>query len=585
MENVRSLKRVKEVILTRVSRNFLISALLFIASWVIVAFGQPAWCPQLCLISSVCGYALFWLAVQRIKRRAFWWASSWYFCVQLIQLSWLTSIEYQGYYILGVYLFLCACLGLQFGVLTHFLLKGQRPCLYRVIAAASLWTLLEWCRLFIMCGFSWNPVGIAMTGSTYYLQFASVFGIYGLTFWVVLANGIFFQALAFRSNFRLIGLWIGVVMIPCIYGYCALYGPWSRGHSQDKPELSVGLVQTGLLPSQKVPLPGKSADFIAPIDQWKRILSNLHAQNKKWDLIVLPEAVVPMRSDFCVYPYEMVYSELKQIFNEDLTSYAPPLKPPYAQFRYLQGAPVLCVSNGYLAQLIANMYKSEIVLGLDHYDPVSGNNYNSAFYLSPGKQSMQRYDKQVLLPLAEYLPFRWLKALTKRYGITEFFTHGKQASVMGERYPFSLSICYEETFPHLIRSGRLQGADFFINVTNDNYYPFSKLPEQHFSHARVRAVENGVFLLRACNTGVTAAVDPFGGVVARLGDGGLGSEVLQGVLTVTVPLESHKTLYMLWGDAGIICLAISGLFAFVFFQKKSSSLASAVDLNLKKMDL
>ncbi|MGE0670391.1 MAG: apolipoprotein N-acyltransferase, partial [Parachlamydiales bacterium] len=217
--------------------------------------------------------------------------------------------------------------------------------------------------------------------------------------------------------------------------------------------------------------------------------------------------------------------------------------------------------------------------------PASGNNYNSAFYLSPEMQSIQRYDKQVLLPLAEYLPFRWLKALTKRYGITEFFTHGKESTVMGERYPFSLSICYEETFPHLIRSGRVMGADLFINVTNDNYYPFSKLPEQHFSHARVRAVENGVFLLRACNTGVTAAVDPFGRVVARLGDGGQGSEVLQDVLTVTVPRESHKTLYMLWGDAGIICLAISGLIAFVFIQKKTSLLASAVDLNLKKMDL
>lgn len=129
------------------------------------------------------------------------------------------------------------------------------------------------------------------------------------------------------------------------------------------------------------------------------------------------------------------------------------------------------------------------------------------------------------------------------------------------------------------------GAELFINVTNDNYYPFSRLPEQHFSHARVRAVENGVYLLRACNTGVTAAVDQFGRVVARLGDGRKESEMLQGVLTVAIPQESHKTLYMLWGDAGIIALAVSCFLAFLVFQKKSSRASSAVELNLKKMNL
>ncbi|MBS0652790.1 MAG: apolipoprotein N-acyltransferase [Verrucomicrobia bacterium] len=551
-----------------------------------MAFGQPAWCPQLCFISGICGFALIWLSVQRIEKGKSWWAAGWYFCVQLVQLSWLTSIEYQGYYILGVYVFLCACLGLQFGLLTRFFLHAEKPSLPRVLAAASLWTLMEWCRLFILCGFSWNPVGIALTDSLYFLQFASVLGIYGLTFWVILANGLLFRALAFGCRLRSLALWLGVVVLPCIYGYLALNSPLSNASAKLEPRsLSVGLVQTGLLPSQKVPLPGKSGDFIAPIDQWVRILSSLKAQNEKWDLIVFPEAVVPMRADFCVYPYDQVRSELQKIYGSDLASHAPPLKSPYAQVRYLQGAPVLCVSNAFLAQMIANMYGSEVVIGLDHYDPTSGNNYNSAFHFAPKMQKMQRYDKQVLLPLAEYLPFGWLKALTKRYGITEFFSHGSKPSVIGERFPFSISICYEETFPHLIRSGRVMGAELFINVTNDNYYPFSRLPEQHFSHARVRAVENGVYLLRSCNTGVTAAVDRFGRVVARLGDGRKESETLQGVLTVAIPRESHKTLYMFWGDAGIIGLAVSCFLAFLAFQKKTSRSSSAVDLNLKKMNL
>ncbi len=557
----------RKVILAIVKSSFVVPSL-FLISWLIVGFGQPAWCPQLCFISGISGFALLWLSIQRIEKGKFWWAAGWYSCVQLIQLSWLTSIEYQGYYILGVYLFLCACLGLQFGALTHFFLRAKKPDLTRVLASACLWTLMEWFRLFILCGFSWNPIGIALTESVYFLQFASIWGIYGLTFWVILANGLFFQALAFRRNLRLIGVWFAVVITPCIYGYFALHPPISNAHPQKKPQsLSVGLVQTGLLPSQKVPLPGKLRDFIAPIDQWKRILSNLHSENKKWDLIVFPEAVVPMRADFCIYPYEELLSELWQIYGAVLMKHLPPLKPPYAQRRYSQGVPVIYVSNAFVAQMIANRYEAEVVIGLDHYDPVSGNNYNSAFHLMPNGQQMQRYDKQVLLPLAEYLPFAWLKSLTRRYGITEFFSHGQQPSVIGGHVPFSLSICYEETFPHVIRSGRVMGAELFINVTNDNYYPFSRLPEQHFSHARVRAVENGVFLLRACNTGVTAAVDRYGRVVARLGDHRKESEMLQGILTVDIPQESHKTLYMLWGDAGIISLAVLGFLAFLVFQK------------------
>ncbi len=569
MENARGPTLVREVILAIVKSNFFVVSGLFLTSWLIVAFGQPAWCPQLCSISAISGFALLWLSIQRIKKGKFWWSSGWYFCVQLIQLSWLTSIEYQGYYIIGVYLFLCGCLGLQFGVLTHFFLRAEKPDMTRVLASACFWTLMEWCRLFILCGFSWNPVGIAMTDSLYCLQFAGVLGIYGLTFWVILANGLFFQILAFQRNFRSIALWLSVVLVPWIYGYLTLHNLLPNARARMNPQsLSVGLVQTGLLPSEKVPLPGKSGDFIHPIDQWKRILSNLRSENKEWDLIIFPEAVVPMRADFCIYPYEELLFELRQVYGADVTNYLPPLKPPYAQVRRLQGIPIACVSNAFIAQMIANRYKAEVVIGLDHYDSISGNNYNSAFHFMPNAQKMRRYDKKVLLPLAEYLPFYWLKSLTKKYGITEFFSHGNQASVMGERFPFSLSICYEETFPYLIRSGRMLGAELFINVTNDNYYPFSRLPEQHFSHARLRAVENGVFLLRACNTGVTAAVDPYGRVVARLGDRQKESELLQGVLTVTIPQESHKTLYMLWGDAGIITLAVSGFLGFFLFQKK-----------------
>ncbi|NRA91006.1 MAG: apolipoprotein N-acyltransferase, partial [Simkaniaceae bacterium] len=214
------------------------------------------------------------------------------------------------------------------------------------------------------------------------------------------------------------------------------------------------------------------------------------------------------------------------------------------------------------AQAIADYYESELVLGLDSKDDRA--HYNAAFHFSPfGKKVISRYEKRVLLPLAEYLPFSFLKPLVARYGITGFFNHGKDPKVVGEKHPMSLSVCYEECFPHIIREGRIKGAKLFVNVTNDGWYPYSKLPEQHFIHGRIRAIENGAPLLRACNTGVTAGVDRFGRTVAKFVDHEGRFELKKGALFVHMDLSSHQTLYTFWGD-GCIVLVSSLFLAFLF---------------------
>jgi apolipoprotein N-acyltransferase len=456
------------------------------------------------------------------------------------------------------------------------------------------------------------------------MQFAGIWGIYGLSFFVIFANGILFYILASKDvlgrisrcanglksgvstelkpqnwtiltslesgigevlkrikwdaflcklKFKFLkswGGWFGLIAIPYLYGYLVLDSSLLKtDQRQMESTISVGLVQTGLLPSQKTPLPRKADHFIPLMDQWKRILLSLQAADKEWDLIVFPEVTVPMFANCYIYPYEVVLSELKEIYGKDLTRCLPPLQAPYAEVQFVGGKAILCVSNAFFAQIIANQYHAEIAVGLDHYDSISNKYYNSAFYFTPSGDKAERYDKQVLLPLAEYLPFKWLESLTRRYGISDFFSHGKQACVLGKRVLFSPSICYEETFPHLIRSGRLMGANLLINLTNDSYYPFSKLPEQHFSHARVRAVENGVFLIRACNTGITAVVDRFGREVARFGSRKKESEVMRGVLTVAIAQQSHQTPYLFWGDFGIVGIALVVLSAFLFFQIKT----------------
>lgn len=567
MEKAERHRKMTQEALKKLNPCALLNILLYLGGWFIVAFGQPARSLHLGIVAAACGFALFWMSVRGVERKPrFWISSSWFFCVQLIQLSWFTSIEYQGYYILFVYVALCVFLALQFGLITHFIFAQPALKIMPILACASLWTLMEWSRLFVICGFSWNPIGIALSGTLPSVQVSSLLGVYGLSFWVFLVNAYAYRISRAQQKWKAASLWIGLAAAPYLFG--SIY---VQCHSKKDPAdktLSVALVQTGLLPSQKIPLPGRWDDFIAPIDQWKNILQLLKNETQaRWDLIVFPEAVVPLRADYCFYSYTQAVNELVGIFGVDAVAALPPLKAPYAENRWIKDGWAWCVSNAFWAQVIANFYDSEVVVGLDHQDFATDRNYNAAFYFKPGQQNLVRYDKQVLLPLAEYLPMPWLKTLTKSYGITDFFSHGDETKIFGNKIRFSPSICYEETFPERIREGRVKGAELFINVTNDNYYPFSKLPVQHFTHARLRAVENGVPLLRACNTGVTAIVDHLGRTVASLGDAEEDPERFKGVLNISFAPTTHRTLYTFWGDKGIIGISM-GLLLLYFLRSR-----------------
>jgi apolipoprotein N-acyltransferase len=557
--------------------------LFFLASWGIVAFGQPAWSPSLSLFSAVLGFALFWVSIaQCSSRQKIFISGGWFACIQLVHLSWMTSIEFQGVYILFVYGILCLLLGVQFSLLTFFLRDVRSLTPLGILAAAALWTGMEWSRLKVLCGFTWNPVGLSLTASVPTLQFAAVWGVYGLSFWVILVNlaavKLFFATREKKKTCALI--WMGLALVPVLFGTWHL----SRAPQNEGKRISAALVQTGLLPSQKVPLPGRHDEFISPLNQWIEILRLLKSNNQShWDLVVLPEAVVPYPATDAVYLYAAVLKCVAQELGDEAVLHQPPLLFPYAELRELRGEKVWCVTNAFWGQLISNHFYSEVIAGLDHREPSLGKNYNAAFHFFPFQREISRYDKRVLLPLAEYLPFHFLKKWTQNYGIVEFFTPGSEAAVTGSCVPLSISVCYEETFAALMREGRKKGAELFVNVTNDSYYPYSRLPKQHFDHARLRAVENGIPLMRSCNTGLTVAVDRFGQVVAQLGEGGKKSEWIKGVLDLSLKVENHWTLYSYWGDLGILVLCVGILIGFSI--KKSLAGMKFFFNDLLKMNL
>ena len=534
------------------------SACAFFISLSVVALGQPARIGWLGAWAAVLGFALFFIGIPQnfSKKQRFLWGTSWFSLVQLVQLSWMTSIEFQGYYILLVYFLLSLGIGAQFGLLTLFIPQHGRLSALHVLSGAALWTLMEYARLYFLCGFSWNPTGLSLTHFLSSLQFVSLFGVYGLTFWVMLTNLCALKAWREKCKIN-IAAWLLVAAIPYLFGisYLAFHVPQS---GQASTPMQAALIQTDLLPSQKMRYPGRTKEYVSPFVQWIRIIKGLKKEFVEgWDVIILPEAALPLQSDVSHYPFNAVRELLMKELGIGVEKDFPPFTYPYAEESQM------FVSNLFWCQTLSNHFKSELIAGFDYTDPVAKKNYNSAFYLKPGHSSVERYDKQVLLPVAEYLPFHFLKGLGKRFGVYEFFSQGKESKVFGEKILFSPSICYEETFPGIMREGRLKGAQVFVNVTNDNYFPRSSLHNQHLFHARLRAVENGIPLVRACNSGVSAAIDCFGRILSRMD---VSRREENCVLNCSLNSYTLPTLYSLWGDAGILICSLMVLFAFLISQ-------------------
>ncbi|MBA3957542.1 MAG: apolipoprotein N-acyltransferase [Parachlamydiaceae bacterium] len=550
-------------------------ASLVLLSLVIVAFGQPAWSWWMGLIAAFIGYALFWrvlLDLPKLKTR-FIVGAIWFTAVQYIQLSWAVAHPY--FYIYFIYTFFAVTMGAQFGVLAMLITPKRISNLLQLVVIASVWTLMEWVRLFFLSGVSWNPIGMALTGGLYPLQMASLWGIYGLSFWVMLVNLLALRAWYLGFSLRPAALWLIAASVPYLYGYVHVAVHTQEMAKQGAKTLNVALVQTAFPAEETIDFADRKQLIAHIIGEWVQILQAASSQKgQPIDLMVFPEYAVPCGTYTCVFPYSVVKEAFTQIFGPESLAALPPLESPFAQeWKTAQGTTVHMVNNAFWAQGLANFFKTGVVIGLeDVEDLASGDreHYSAALYFVPmetqdlDQLSIQRYEKRVLVPLGEYIPFAFVKAIAADYGIKGSFTCGKEAKVFHTTngHPFGISICYEETFGDLTRENKHCGAQLLVNLTSGAWYPYSRLPQQHFTHARLRTVEGGFPLVRSSNIGVTAAVDSLGRTVAALGQEAPNSEWLQDSIRIQVPTYTYSTVYSHTGDALIVGIcALSSLFA------------------------
>ncbi len=194
--------------------------------------------------------------------------------------------------------------------------------------------------------------------------------------------------------------------------------------------------------------------------------------------------------------------------------------------------------------------------------------FNSAALVSPTGEWTARYDKVHLVPFGEYLPFPKLFAfaggLTKEVG--EFKAGTSRASLDAGSMPLGVFICYESVFPDEVRQFANNGAQVFVNISNDGWYGDSGAYAQHLNQTRMRAIENNRWILSATDTGVTASIDPYGRTVARL------PRKERGALVAPYALTSVTTFYTRHGDwFAWLCAIISAGALFTRFGLPTKS--------------
>ena len=383
----------------------------------------------------------------------------------------------------------------------------------RILALAGAMTVAEWLRGHLLTGFPWNAFGYALTAPLPLAQSASLIGLWGLTFVAVAA----FAAPVALADERA---------------------------DTARPWLPLTLAIVLLLAMAAYGVARLSTHATAFVDGVKlRIMQPNLSQDTKFNY----GAKAQVMSHYLALSDRATGPAAKGV--RDVTH----LIWPESAFPFL-----LSREPDALAQ-IADLLPPGTVLitGAARGEAPSPADktlraYNSVYVIDHDGSIVGVYDKVHLVPFGEYLPFQ---TVLERIGLTQLtkvrggFSAGARRRAMAvPQAPSALPlICYEIIFPgDAVPAGERPG--WMLNVTNDGWFGNSIGPYQHFHQARVRAIEEGLPLVRAANTGISAVVDPLGRIMDSLP---LGAEA---ILDSRLPVSLEATVYSRWGDlwAGLL---------------------------------
>jgi apolipoprotein N-acyltransferase len=392
-----------------------------------------------------------------------------------------------------------------------------------LVAAPFLWVAVELARTRITA-FPWELLGYSQTGNFALTRIATLVGVYGLSFEIVLVNSVFAAAFLVAKEQRK-----RLLTAACVAVVILQAGQWLA-----PPPVATD--HTALLVQPNIPIQEGAMWTKEYFQSTLRDLTaiSLHPAGEKaerrYDLIVWPESPSPFYTN-------------DPLFRDAVSALA-----------LHSGTWVVAGSIGITPTMHRGGESSQI--------------FNSAALVNPQGEWVGRYDKVHLVPFGEYLPFPQLFAfaggLTKEVG--EFQRGASRAPLDAGGERFGMFICYESIFPDEVRQGPLEGAQVLLNISNDGWYGDSGAWKQHLQQTQMRAIENERWLLAGTNTGMTASIDPEGRIVAAT------ERKIRTALAAPYALSSGTTFYTRHGDwFAYLCAIISAgaiLARFVFRDRE-----------------
>jgi apolipoprotein N-acyltransferase len=387
--------------------------------------------------------------------------------------------------LLALFLF-CLYLGLYlglFGLLLGLMAGPGRDYRRALVAAPFLWVATELARTRIT-GFPWNLLGTAQVDNVPLCRIATWTGVYGISCEIVLVNVAVAAAFLVPRQKR------AALLVAALAAAAVL-----QSGQLVEPPPAVGN-REALLVQQNIPIAVRW-----PPDYFDRTLNDLtsltlksvadsaaqastgqassgQSSTTKPDLIIWPESPAPF-------------------YTND-----PRFRTAISEMARRAGTWVVTGSIGTAPATKSGVH--ELI-------------FNSAVIVSPTGEWTGRYDKVHLVPFGEYLPFPSLFSfaggLSKEVG--EFEPGGSRVPLDATDEKLGVFICYESVFPDDVRQFAGQGAQVFVNISNDGWYGDSGAWSQHVNQTRMRAIENERWVLSAANTGLTGSIDPYGRMVVR----------------------------------------------------------------------
>lgn len=478
----------------------------------------------------------FYFARQRPLKKALFNTYLYSYTMALGQFFWIAFVKIEGLWaiiILAMFVlaFYVALFYLAAAIAFRWLYK-KAP-IVSIATFPAVWILIDYSRTLGELGFPWEFLGYSLTPVLPLSQFASLTGVWGLTYLIVIGNMlVWHMSTLWLHRSKTSRTWVMVAgAFVCLVLAISIWGHFRMQRIKEPLEhAKIALLQPAL-------------------DQLSWGNFSLETSFTVIDSMVKVAALE--KPDFIIGPESSLLCYLARQSHH---------RARYQGWADSANTPLLLGAIDWEKADSASPYEYLV--------------YNAAFLALPGKKKLQPYRKIKLVPFSEAFPFEADFPILSRVNLGESdFKRGKEETVftINDHLKVAVYVCYEAIFPSFVQRRLKKGANLIVHITNDGWFGKTTGPYQHAIMSRMRAIENGVPIARCAITGISMFIDPVGRIIKQ---SQLDKRVILQHATI---IRKADTFYARHGDWFIVfsaVVAVAGSVICAFFRKRSSAPSS-----------